>query len=128
VERNGRPRGDPWSLRQTGIYHRTGLQDDRSCYILLQPTECTRRKLDAALRSPDDYAAGIVQTLVRTHGAILLSMAENWPDYIRDLSAQLDELVCAVPLCEISLVANILLRMKRHVFHVLRESAKTIIR
>ena len=93
VERNGRLRGDPWSLRQTGIYHKIGLQDGHSCYILLQPTEHTRRKLNTALHEPDSETRGTIQTFIRTQSAILFSMAGNWPDYIRDIGIDLDKLV-----------------------------------
>lgn len=36
-EKNGRSRGDPWSMRQTGIYHAYDHEAQRSICILLQP-------------------------------------------------------------------------------------------
>ena len=93
MERNGRQQGNPWSLRQTGVYHRWGGNDSPCCFILLQPPQNTCSGLSDILRSVNAEEADTVEAFANIHNAILFSVARTWPDYIQYLSLSLDELV-----------------------------------
>ena len=88
VERNGRNRGNPWSLRQTGIYHQIDLTTKRSGWIFIQASGLTREEIFRAL-SVDRFR----ENPMLLHLEVLFTMARNWPDYIEYLSSKLDELV-----------------------------------
>ena len=88
VEKNGRNRGDPWSLRQIGIYHQINLTTRRSSWIFMQPPSIVRDvifrtvKVDRFRENP-----------MLLHIDILSSITKNWPYYIEDISSEVDELV-----------------------------------
>ncbi len=96
VERNGRDYGDPWSLRQTGIYHKFRLGAPRSCWILLQPTKYSCMRLEHVLEKFVPGNKNWLEAIVRAHNALLTSMMHNWPEYIQYLGSRLDELVCCL--------------------------------
>jgi hypothetical protein len=87
VEQNGRNRGNPWSLRQTGIYHQLDLATKRSVWIFIQASGPTREEIFRVLRS-----ARYGENPMLLHLEVLFAMSRNWPDYIEYLSSKLDEL------------------------------------
>ncbi|KAH7080741.1 hypothetical protein FB567DRAFT_531627 [Paraphoma chrysanthemicola] len=91
VERNGRNRGDPWSLRQTGVYSQTQHSTHQTTWILLQLSKSIRSLLEIELsriishRTRDsDYLA--------LHALLLRATVDNWGDYVQDLSSQVRSL------------------------------------
>jgi hypothetical protein len=88
VEKNGRNRGNPWSLRQTGIYHQINLVTKRSSWIFIQLSSTARNKVIGALKDE-----AFRENPMLLHLDVLFAMAMNWPSYIEYLSYKLDELV-----------------------------------
>jgi hypothetical protein len=89
MAQNGRNRGDPWSLRQTGVYQKSDFSTGKSAWILMQLAVDTRAHLEERLTD-----RGIsLQNPMQFHTLILLSTARSWTDYLEHLDAQLTELV-----------------------------------
>ena len=96
VERNGRNHGDPWSLRQTGVYHSYDYKSQKSIWIILQPSTYVLEHIENVLRTlprDDSLSRGGYMLL---HCFILSSMERNWRDYIEDLQTRLDGLVSLI--------------------------------
>ena len=92
VEKNGRNRGDPWSLRQTGIYQQATIKSHQSAWIFLQLSCSTRIILENALRSSSGCYSDSDSPMT-LHALLLGGTVDNWGEYIRDLSAQLRDMV-----------------------------------
>jgi len=93
VELNGRNRGDPWSVRQTAVYHQISIETKRSRWIILQPSESTRARLKSVLN--DDYRQGRSgrSDCMIPHMVLLSTMVSNWQEYIEYLHSELLKLV-----------------------------------
>lgn len=93
MELNKRNEGDPWSLRQCGVYQQTCLKTHLCSWILLHISSKMRAKLNQALDHKfyrNDTAA--VNSML-PHLIFLSAMAGNWQDYIEYLCSQLTVLV-----------------------------------
>lgn len=116
MDLNGRDRGDPWSLRQCGVYHQTCLRTRRSSWILLQVSRRMHAKLDQALRSKAYKNDNLGIDPVVPHIIFISAMASNWQGYLDYLHSQLAILVrrrvSPVPGSTLTLLSH---RMKRHV-------------
>ncbi|KAI9739968.1 MAG: hypothetical protein M1818_005024 [Claussenomyces sp. TS43310] len=88
---NGRNRGSPWSERLTGVYHQVNLQTSRSCWILLQASAYTRRRVQEALKI-HTAGDGVSQNPTELHLILLSSTETQWSEYIEYLDARLDDL------------------------------------
>ena len=99
VERNKRKCGDPWSLRQTGVYHKYSAQDELSpenLWILFHPMpksvaykrlqETTAAELRGRDTRPDP---------LRLHLLVFSSYVDNWRLYLHDITRKFLELVCS---------------------------------
>lgn len=89
MERNNRNRGDPWSLRQLGLYQQFNVSSDRTMWLILQPPssvlDATRQiwnenKTDS--RSPQTW-------IVKTHLLFMCLMVRNWQEYLDHLQSEL---------------------------------------
>jgi hypothetical protein len=119
TELNGRTRGDPWSLRQCGVYQQICLKTHRSCWILLQVPNRARAKLDQALRSHSykNSSRGVYPMV--PHLIFISAMAANWQAYLQHLRSRLTTLVCRSPIPSLKTVLTFLsFRMRRHVSRV----------
>jgi hypothetical protein len=87
--RNGRNRGDPWSLRRTGIYQQVDFDKNASCWIMLQPSDDVDKLSERALR--DNSQAGNCQSggPMFLHVLFLSTMVDSWDEYIESLHSQL---------------------------------------
>ena len=94
VERHGRAEPDPWSLRQSGIYQRHFFCDNRSIWILIQPSSTICRLLKEKLRQCITEPSKVDLNPVAGHLVILLAAARTWKEYIDDLRTEADLLVC----------------------------------
>ena len=94
MEKNGRGTGDPWSLRQAGLYQQYHVQRDTSTWILLQPSESVQRRLLKSLKNLAEQNTASADPF-RYHILILTSSLRNWNEYILDLCRQVDDLVCS---------------------------------
>jgi hypothetical protein len=116
VDLNGRDRGDPWSLRQCGVYQQICLKTRRSTWILLQVSRRMRAKLDQALRSRAYKNDKLGIDPVVPHIIFISAMAANWQEYLEYLHSQLAILVRRgdnfTPRSTLTLLSR---RMKRHV-------------
>jgi hypothetical protein len=93
VEKNDRNRGNQWSLRQTGIYQRVDLKCHRSTWILLQPSNYARKRLEENLKHQKKGSCSFEENPMLLHILFLSAAESNWREYIADLQSQLDELV-----------------------------------
>lgn len=96
AEENGRGRGDPWSLRQTGIYQVYDSRTQRAVWILLQPPSSMLRNLQGRLSSLKSGETISHQTYHSLHIQFLFSMESNWRLYLEHLWMKLDEIVSLV--------------------------------
>ena len=92
MEKNGRNRGDPWSLRQTGVYQQATFHGNHSAWIFLQLSRPTRTALENALQG-QSRCLGESDSPMMLHALLLGVTADNWGAYIQDLSVQLREVV-----------------------------------
>jgi hypothetical protein len=92
MERNGRNRGDPWSLRQTGVYQQATYNNCRSAWIFLQLSRSARVGLENVLRSQSSHTSEN-ESPMTLHALLLGVTIDNWAEYIQHLSTQLGELV-----------------------------------
>ena len=96
VEPNERALGNPWSLRQCGLYHQLRFQQRTSCWINIfnqgEAYETLKREMPAcahifagkyALPHPFDAHVALLQQLCSFH----------WDDYIRCLGKELGRIV-----------------------------------
>lgn len=81
VEENGREEGDPWSIRQMGIYHKS----DSSCgdvFIILNPSFSLKQRLKHLREFGSRPSSKALHTM------ILSCAMENWRFYITDLEGR----------------------------------------
>lgn len=91
-EKNGRVDSPPWSLRQVGVYQQCNIQGGRSCWILLNPSEYLRARVEQTLRDgPDDE--NTKHSALILHLALLSATSRNWLQYMEDLQTEIKELV-----------------------------------
>lgn len=94
VEKNGRDRGDPWSLRQTGVYEQVDIHTGKSVWIILQPSSSTQQCLEQGLQTLGQDSNGrITSNPMLFHAIFLLATADNWVGYIKYLHTEADEMV-----------------------------------
>jgi hypothetical protein len=94
VERSGRPTGrDPWSFRQTGVFHRfTGAQNG-NFFILLHPKSkpMAQKRLELWASSPQRHS--LAQHPMNVHLIVLSSYMTYWPEQIESLAGALADAV-----------------------------------
>jgi hypothetical protein len=101
VERNGRGRGDPWSLRQTGVYQQIRFDTGYSSYIVLQMSKTMRAHLDRITAENTSERFGQGDQIMQFHLLTLLSTADNWGEYAEHLHCMVKDVVREI-LCEAS--------------------------
>jgi hypothetical protein len=91
VVRNFRNRGDPFSLRQTGVYHKFSRDVDESVWIILHPSADIQRRLRLALQNiPTECRKSNPMLL---HLVFISSTASGWDQYIEHLRLELESFV-----------------------------------
>lgn len=88
MEKNNRRKGDPWSLRQSGVYQQISVSSRRSTWIILQPSNGVRVQLKQALESSIDQGQEGDESTAYFHLTFLSSMAGNWQEYLEYLHSQ----------------------------------------
>ena len=91
VEKNGRNRGDPWSLRQTGVYSQTKC-DGQSKWLFLQLSKSTRPLLQDKQQRRSGQAESRIAPFP-LHAFLLMETTDNWAEYVQDISGQIWDLV-----------------------------------
>jgi len=89
---NGRSQGNPWSLRQTGVYQKINFDTGCSNYIILHMSKSVRKRLDWIIK---EHVPGYFSELdpMQLHLLILLSTADNWGEYIAHIYLKLKDMV-----------------------------------
>ena len=84
MERNGRLHGNPWSIRQTGVYHRYSPLENSSVWLLLHPlaNSIAQKRLNDCYSRPH---CGLNINPLRIHILLLSSYLDNWRWYLKDL-------------------------------------------
>jgi hypothetical protein len=96
VEKNGRkPPKDPWSMRQTGVFHRYSSSNNTSLFIFLHPMKnsVAQRRLEA-LFEKEGRAGALSQEAMDIHVLLFSSYLNNWQVYIEELARIFKSLVC----------------------------------
>ncbi|KAL4879759.1 hypothetical protein BJY04DRAFT_219846 [Aspergillus karnatakaensis] len=98
VERHGRKLKDPWSLRQTGVYHQYCDTGNQSRWVLLNPNERLRNLVTSHSQTtpegPTPYGSSLSSWGLDIQ--LLVSLGLGWPDYIEYLQSELSRLNDAV--------------------------------
>jgi hypothetical protein len=89
IEPNGRQKGNPWSLRQTGVYQRLDVSEQRSTWVVLQPSKHARANLIPYLEGKDAGNIRCKVTALHVHFVFLYSGIRNWHAYVEYAEAQL---------------------------------------
>ena len=116
VEKNGRNRGDPWSLRQTGVYQQVTFDSRQSAWIFLQLSSATRVVLEKVLRRKSS-CPGERESPMTIHALLLGATVDNWGEYIQNLSTQLRDVVSWAIWIYLRFIPHLLIngvRMRRH--------------
>ena len=86
AELNNREGNDPWSIRQTAIYHKYTAADKSSSWIMIAASDRTRTSLDLYAKSCTDLA---LFNPFEIHVLVLDSALANWRSYIIDLTERI---------------------------------------
>ena len=87
AELNNREGNNPWSIRQTAIYHKYTAADKSSGWIMIAASERTRSSLDLYVKSCTDLASF---NPFEIHVLVLDSALANWRSYIIDLTERIN--------------------------------------
>ncbi|KAL4953186.1 hypothetical protein BDW69DRAFT_165851 [Aspergillus filifer] len=93
VAENGRSRGSPWSLRQTGLYQQVSIKTGRSRFLLLHPAEEVVNIIQTHISNPMAAKSCPVQF----HAMIVQFMVGRWDRYLQHIYqkiSDLDEKAC----------------------------------
>jgi hypothetical protein len=86
VEQHGREgQNDPWSIRQTGLYHRSDQALNQDTDIIVNPSDRLQERLKE-LKASTSAAANVNLLLMST-------TTRNWRPYLDYLESRLDVLV-----------------------------------
>lgn len=96
MEKNNRRKGDPWSLRQSGVYQQISVSSRRSTWIILQPSKGVRAQLEQALESSLEQGQEGNESAIYFHVIFLSSMAGNWQEYLEYLHSQITVFVSSI--------------------------------
>jgi hypothetical protein len=96
VEKNNRKHGDPWSVRQTGVYHRFSITDSlkaENFWLLLHPMPNSKAQTRMRIATEKLGEDEMVRDPLRLHVLIMSSYVDNWRWYLHDIKRQYTELV-----------------------------------
>ncbi|KAI2473463.1 hypothetical protein F4781DRAFT_192061 [Annulohypoxylon bovei var. microspora] len=91
-EENHRGTGDPWSLRQTGIYQRVDYSKRTSRFILIQPSLYIEKRLRCKLHGMKQINSARHLDLFLIHITFLYATLVNWQNYITTQASELETL------------------------------------
>ena len=89
---NGRLKGDPYSLRQTGVYERNNGPQRQSMWIVLQPSQECRQSLEQFWQEPSCSTA-IANNPMQMHVLLLSSATLYLDEYVEYLRLRLTPFV-----------------------------------
>lgn len=87
VEQHGREdQTDPWSIRQTGVYHSIDETSRWETFLVVNPSDRFQERAKAVGKTPSAGA--------NIHLLLLSTTTRTWRVYIDYLESRLDVLVC----------------------------------
>lgn len=89
MDKNNRNRGDPWSLRQWGIYQQCILSNHRTMWIIVQPPPDICDHIYQILDQNAANAQSSETCAAHIHLAFIALMARNWQEYLEYLQSEL---------------------------------------
>lgn len=89
MELNGRQRGSPWSLRQTGVYQRYDPMTHQSKWILLQPSDYMRGLLTEVSDCQSGVAHVARQDPFYLHAFFLSASERNSADWLDSIQQEI---------------------------------------
>jgi hypothetical protein len=96
VEENQRSGRDPWSVRQTGIYHYHSATDRFDFYLVLNPYYAEECVLEQQLRHFTDSKAkreSLLENPYRLHLFPFAAYVDNWRWCFRHLGKEFSKMV-----------------------------------
>jgi hypothetical protein len=93
VQHNGRTEGDPWSLRQIGVYQKYEGTTRRSVWIFISASDVPQQAIEAVRQSNAFDLEPRLSGIVAFHAALLETAALEWHTYLESLNAQIELLV-----------------------------------
>jgi hypothetical protein len=117
VQRNGRSIGDPWSVRQIGVYHKYDGTMQRSVWILIGASKRPQSIVEDSRRGGLLESEYSLSAALFLHAILLATTEDDWRTYLEDLGAELNLLVSIMYRSFLLLLTND--RTKRHAFHEL---------
>lgn len=94
IEQNGRNQGDPWSLRQTGVYQKIDFDTGYSSSVILQLSKSIRKQFGYVIADYVPGRTGQGIQMMQLHLLILTSTSDNWSEYIEHLHSVVKAVVC----------------------------------
>jgi hypothetical protein len=96
VEENQRSGSDPWSIRQTGIYHYHSAIDHFDFYLVLNPyvlEKCFLEQQFLYLIKSKAARESLLENPYRLHLLPFASYVDNWRWYFRHLGKEFSKMV-----------------------------------
>ena len=90
AELNNRPVQDPWSIRQTAVYHKYKANDKSSSWVIIAASKRTETSLDRYIKSCEDIAQS---NPFEVHLIVLDTALANWRPYIISLTERITQQV-----------------------------------
>lgn len=91
-ERNSWGEGNPWSLRQTAIYHRLHLSSADGCWILVKPSPDFQGLLKEKLEALHSNINPASHRHITIHVLALYFTLRNWRDFLTDHTSRLSQI------------------------------------
>lgn len=94
IERNGKelPR-NPWSYRQTGVYHKFSIINGSSQIIVINPNDEAVAQSRLEKYTESSHRDELAKHPLNVHLVVLSSYLVNWGEYIEDLARDLEQIV-----------------------------------
>jgi hypothetical protein len=87
------PSADPWSLRQTGIYHQLNVETHKSTWILIKPSLRFKERLPEKLHAIWYHHESRPIRHILLHVTILVFSLNGWRDYITTQRLRIEQFV-----------------------------------
>lgn len=90
AELNNRSIHDPWSIRQTAVYHKFKANDQSSSWVMIAASKNTEISLDRYIKSSENIAQ---LNPFEIHLIVLDTALANWRSYIVGLTERITQQV-----------------------------------
>lgn len=97
VELNHRSTGQPWSVRQTAIYHRYNIDEKASTWVLISASTKVKNSLHEYVRSSENLSA---LNPFEVHVLLLDTLLGNWRSYVIYLTEEISKQASIYRVCQ----------------------------